>query len=169
MGPPGANGAVLIQTKHDRIPTHTPNPLDSVVSKDALYVIDGIPSKNKMDDVDPKDILSIDILKKGKKTDSSFEPVNDVVAVVTKQGAIKSYQKRFSSYSKDYEKYIDNHKGDDRASFYFIDGQSLHREQNNLIQELYKIPAGKIIAIEVQYPGPNDSSVGVNVRITTKQ
>ncbi|HVV54457.1 MAG TPA: TonB-dependent receptor plug domain-containing protein [Mucilaginibacter sp.] len=146
-GPKGANGVVIIQTKHYTPPLYKARPLDSAVSKDAFYVVDGVPSKNKLDSVNPKDILSISILKKGTNADASFEPVNDVVVVVTKKGAISAYQVKFGAFSRKYKDYIKRCNGNDSNLFYVINGVPIQGNPDNVIEALYKVPAKKIKAV----------------------
>jgi TonB-dependent SusC/RagA subfamily outer membrane receptor len=143
-GPRGTNGVIIIQTKHYSVPTHTSKSLDSFVSKDALYVIDGVPSKNKLIGIDPKDVLSINILKKGKNTDPSFEPVNDVVVVVTKTEAIKAYQKKFSTFSAKYKDGLEKHNGDDNNLVYILNGSPVQGKRDYIIGTLYNISPEKI-------------------------
>ncbi|HEX3383717.1 MAG TPA: TonB-dependent receptor plug domain-containing protein [Mucilaginibacter sp.] len=146
-GPQGSNGVIVIQTKHYKPPTYKSQPLDSVVEKDALFVIDGVPSKNKLNDVDAKNVLSIDILKKGKNSDLSFEPVRDVVIVVTKTGAIKAYQKKFSAFSQKYKDYLNKRNGNDSSLLYVVNGVPVQGKRDDITRTLYKVPAEKIKAV----------------------
>ena len=169
-GPIAANGAILITTKKYRKAdtTNKAKPLDSAVSKDALFVIDGQPSKNKLNDINPNDILSIDILKKSKVLDSSFGPVNDVVIVVTKANAIKQYQKKFSVFSKTYKSYLDAHQNNDVDFLYVLDGIQVQGKRNDIINTLYKIPSEKIKEVGFNKKQPTDGSATL-VIINTKQ
>lgn len=166
-GPQGANGVVIIQTKQYKKHSYPSQPLDSVVSKDALFVIDGVPSKNKLNDIDSKDIFSLDILKKGKGSDPSFEPVRDVVIVVTKAGATRAYQKKFSTFSKEYKQYINAHRDDGHLT-YIINGIQVSANMDEKIRSLYGLKADSIKNIVfTSTPGQDSVSVLI-VAIATK-
>jgi TonB-dependent SusC/RagA subfamily outer membrane receptor len=174
-GPKGANGVVIIQTKHYQVPTYQPKPLDSVEDKDALFVIDGVPSKNKLNDVDPKNILSIDILKKGKNSDSSFETVNDVVVVVTKSGATVTYQKKFSAFSDEYGEYMKNHDNNDSGVLYEVNGVPLlvlgypQKQPDENIKKLFSISRNNLAKVIIKKEQPNEDGIRATVFITTKE
>lgn len=169
-GPIGANGAVLITTKKKYQKADTTNkakPLDSAVNKDALFIVDGQPSKNKLNDINANDILSIDILKKSEASDPSFSPVNDVVIVVTKAKAIQQYQKKFSAFSKKYKSYLDAHQNNDEGFVYVLDGIQVQGTRNDIIKKLYKIPSEKIKEVGFNKKQPTDGSATL-VIINTK-
>ena len=142
--------------------------LDSGVSKDALYVIDGEPSTNKLSNVNPNDIISIDILKKGKGSDATFEPVNDIVVVVTKANAVKQYQKKFSSFSKKYQEFLNDHHNEDSGIIYIVDGIILNGDKERIIK-LYKLPATEIKNVGFNSENPMDSKILATVIINTKK
>jgi hypothetical protein len=145
--------------------------LDSAVDKNALYVIDGELSDNKLNNIKPTDIFSIDILKKGEKnSDTSLETMRDVVIVVTNAGAIKNYQRKFSAFSKEYIKYITLYNHNDENFQYEIDDEIVQGNRNMIVEKLYKIPAKKIKKISVQgLVLKGDHNIEPRVTITTKQ
>jgi len=144
--------------------------LDSAVDKNALYVIDGELSDNKLNNIKPTDIFSIDILKKGEKnSDASLETMRDVVIVVTNAGAIKNYQRKFIAFSKEYKDYLRLNKGSDGLCHYFINEKSIDKGQKDFIQKLYEIPADKIVLVTFKSPRPIESFLEFKVYITTKQ
>jgi hypothetical protein len=121
-------------------------PLNAAINKDTLYVIDGEPSQNKLKDIDPKDIFSVTILKNDSK-DPSMGPSNKVVVViVSKQSAIKMYQKKFSAFSKEYKAYFDNPQNNDTHFLYVLNGVMIVNAPSVVgnIKILYDIPVKKI-------------------------
>jgi hypothetical protein len=119
-------------------------PLNSVATKDTLYVIDGEPSQNKLNNIDPKDIFSITVLKNDNK-DPSMNPSNKVVAIViTKQSAVKMYKKKFSALSKEYKAYLENAKPEDQNILYVLNGAPISDYSTNGVKTLYDIPFKKI-------------------------
>ena len=144
--------------------------LDSALDKNALYVIDGELSDNKLNNIKPEDIFSIDILKKGEKnSDTSLETMRDVVIVVTNEGGKKNYQRKFSAFSKEYKDYLRWNKGRDGLCHYFINEKSIDKDQKDFIQKLYEIPADKIVSVTFKSPRPIESLLEFKVYITTKQ
>jgi TonB-dependent SusC/RagA subfamily outer membrane receptor len=170
-GSQAALGAIIVKTKKYR-KTDTTNkakPLDSVVNKDALFVIDGQPSKNKLNNVDPDDILSIDIIKKDKASEYfEGDASNGVVVIITKAGAIKNYQKKFSAFSKKYESYLENHQNKDDDFLYVLDGVPVQGKRNDVIKTLYEIPSRTIKEIGFNEKQPGHGSATM-VIINTKQ
>ena|ERR1700743_2081780 len=142
--------------------------LDSSVSKDALYVVDGVPSTNKLNDVNPNDIITIDILKKGKGSDVSFEPVKDIVVVVTKANAVKQYQKKFDSFSNQYQEFLNKHHNDDSSIIYIVDGVILNSDKER-ISKLYKLPITEIKKFGFNNEKLMDSKILATVIINTKR
>lgn len=144
-GGEASNGVIIIKTKRyqhtDTIKTPS---LNVVVDKDALYVIDGEPSKNKLNAIDPNAILSINVLKKSKNADASMQPTNDVVLVITKANAIKKYQKKLSTFSKPYKDYLEHHQYNDQKIGYELDGVFLSTDPAERAKILYEIPDKKI-------------------------
>jgi hypothetical protein len=142
------------------------------VDTNAMYVIDGVVSRNKLNGIDPKDILSVTILKYASKDPSMANPSDKgAVIIVTKQAAIKAYQKRFSAFSKKYNDYLGNHQSNDESISYILNGVFLSVKPGERTKQLYEIPASKIKAIdftENQYYNGGDSRPYI-VIITTKK
>jgi len=145
-GKVGKNGVILITTKAKlnkkadrKIDTVKSAPRDSVI-----YVVDGEVSNHKLSGLDPKDILSVDVLKK-EKASEIFESSakSDFIIVVTKVGAIKAYQKKLSAFSKAYSDYLVKHKGDDSEVVFIVDGEQL-TGYSDRITKLFKLPIDKI-------------------------
>ena len=85
------------------------------------------------------------------------------IMVVTKQGAIKSYEKKFSTFSTSYKEYLDNHSNDDSGLLYSIDGYDCDKNIDG-ITRLYQLPKEKISKLKISVKGNV-----TNVVITTKK
>jgi hypothetical protein len=131
--------------------------LDTSLSKlpdSTVYVIDGEVSRKKLVGIDPKDIFSVDIIKQDVASEHfEGEARNGLVVVVTKNGAIKSYQKKLSAFSVNYKKYIvsqTKYNDNDNGIMYKIikNGNLVFFDEKDKIRELYNIPAAKISKVE---------------------
>jgi hypothetical protein len=142
--------------------------LDSTVDKEALYVIDGQVSINKLDSINPNDILEVVILKKEKISDPSFQPLHDIVVVVTKTYAVLQYQEKFSAFSKEYRDYLKQHKNYDRDVVYILNAVPVMGKENEIIEALYKIKTGEIKNVEFR-PSPQGEHGSAVVIIKTKK
>jgi hypothetical protein len=144
-------------------------PLDSTVNKEAMYVIDGVLSHNKLNGIDPHDILSINVIKPDTAYKYFDGPIrNGLVAVVTKQGAIKSYQKKFSAFSKKYKDYLEKHNSDDNNLIYILNGVQVSANTDEKIRSLYGLKTDSIKNIVfISTPGADSVPVQV-VAIATK-
>jgi hypothetical protein len=118
--------------------------LESVVDKDAIYVIDGKISDKKLDGLDPNAILSIDILK--EDTNSALREIgrHNTVVITTKGFAIFQYQKKLKIFSDEYKNYLRSNKGDDSKVVYLFNGRPLDENDDKKIKFLYEIPRDKI-------------------------
>jgi hypothetical protein len=89
--------------------------------------------------------LSITVLKK-LACDSCYVNTGDhgAVLIVTKQGAIKSYQKKFSTFSKKYKEYLEKHNGDDNNLVYILNGTPVQGKRDYIIGTLYNVSTEKI-------------------------
>ncbi|MCR8558217.1 hypothetical protein KXD93_11210 [Mucilaginibacter sp. BJC16-A38] len=165
-GKRGENGVIFVTTKgHQNIynqkasGAYHPELPDS-----AMYVIDGEISDKKLDGIDPKGILSIDILKKNKGTESMESDVShDMVIVVTRAGAVRSYQTKLSSLSAPYKKYLDNHNNDDSGLNYVVDGD-IYNKGDASLEKLYKLPKENIAKITL-----STRDKITNLNITTRK
>jgi hypothetical protein len=137
-----------------------------------LYVVDGVIFNGNIKKINPNDILSINIIKKDKASEYFESDVsNGVVVVVTKTGAIKTYQKKFSAFSKKYKDYIDHNKNSDDSCAYVLNGVIIYSSVNERIKKLYEIPDKEIKGVGIaENPGYNGGeSRKYLVLITTKQ
>lgn len=169
-GPKGANGVIIITTDRDKN-------IDTVadvnfLDKNAVYMIDGVVSPNKLNGIDRQNIVSIMILKK-LACNSCYINVGDhgAVIVVTKQGAVKAYQKKFSMFSTKYKDYVEHHQDNDDSINYLVDGVFLRMNSAHPIKDLYEIPFHKIKKvdfIENQFYNGGDSRPYMAI-ITTKK
>ena len=167
FGKQAINGIVIITTKgHQNIYAGKNSYLadHAALPDDAMYVIDGVMSDKKLDGIDPKEILSINVLKKNSTTESTgIDPAHDMVIVVTKAGAIKSYQKKLSDFSTAYKKYLESHNGDDSGLTYVVEGGTYNTGTEDH-EKLYKLPKEKIAKVSLSVK--NNIT---NVIITTKK
>ena len=130
-GSQAALGVIFVTTKNYNGHWILNNPdktEDLFIDTNALYVIDGKVSINKLAGLNTRDIFDIKILKYDSTQIARTNPnrgQHDMVIISTQKGAIKSYQKKFSAFSKEYKKYIDSQKGEDTFCNYFIDGKKL--------------------------------------------
>ena len=170
-GKQGANGVILITTKlHQNIDTIKKNDTISTLPDSAVYVIDGEISDKKLNGIDPKNILSIDILKKDKAAElfeGGFR--NGLVIVVTKSSAVKRYQKKLGTFSGKYREYLQKNQNDDKELIYILNGVQLKQNNNEAIGILYKIHIEDIKTV-----GYSDNFIegmrrGATIFITTKQ
>ena len=94
---------------------------------------------------DTSNILDVKILK-GKEAKDKYgkRGSNGIVIVTTKKYAITSYQKKFSAFSKEYKKYLDDHQGGDEDCGYQLDGTFIYGKSNEDIRKLYGISDKKI-------------------------
>jgi len=163
-GAKGGNGAYYIKTKAGQMAAmqppieellgnntgdnHSIAELETMVKDSAMYLIDGeLSAENKIKKLNPEDIISIDILKKGKIADPSFSQIkNDVVAVITKSGATKSYQKKFGRFSREYAEYLQANHFDDSNIVYMnaTNGEVYKQSTKEGITLLYKLLADDI-------------------------
>jgi len=141
-GSQAVDGAILITADRSDTASYTLMKIDS-----AIYILDGeLSSKNKIDGLKPEDIISIDILKKGKMSDPSLSQVKgDIVVVITKHFAINQYQKKFGAFSAEYIKYLKLKNGDESRFKYVVDGNVLlGNNASDIVKKLYAIPGDKI-------------------------
>lgn len=136
------------------------------------YILDGVVSKYKLSGVNPNDILMINVEKK-KANDSTYVNTTDKgsVIVVTKKYAIGQYQKKISSFSKDYKSYLSMHQNKDDICEYEINGTALEDNYYGNAQKLYKIPTESIKRVDfLKNPKRNGFPDKTNiVNILTKQ
>ena len=168
-GPEAKNGVFIIKTKAGVLntfiqPENLPPPPKPMK---VMYVVDGEVVDTIQ--VNPSEILEKKILsKEDMKNAFPDSPVDSLVLITTKAGAVKSYQNKFSAFSKDYKQYIENNNGD-KSCTYFVDGKSVENGDKDFISKQYDVPANKIKSVITQSPKPLESWVGLEVFITTKK
>ena len=78
--------------------THQIETMDSLAKHGAVFFVDEKPSNSKVNEVNPSEIVSKDILKQDKtKLSVDGEIASITVLVVTKTFAIQQYQKKFAA------------------------------------------------------------------------
>jgi hypothetical protein len=167
-GTKGMNGAYLITTKAGRIAAMQPStnkPLDNInsnngaftgnqtmVSDSAMYLIDGkLSTKKEVNNLHPEDILSIDVLKKDTVADPSLNQIKgDIIAVLTKISAIKSYQNKFGQFSKDYKDFLKGNNNNDNMIVYLNKetGDIYSSTNKDGIKALYRLSADSIKKVD---------------------
>ncbi len=110
-----------------------------------MIVVDGVIFPyDSLKNLSIANIISIDTLKNSLRQDTNPNlPDYGTIIYVTKQGAIKSYQKKFSIISKKYKKHLE-HQKNDRDIGYIINGIFLGLKPDEQTKTLYEIPAKKI-------------------------
>ncbi len=175
-GEQGKNGAALITTKsHPDIKIIKADVAlaDSLTDNNAMYVIDGEVSKNKLDGLDPYDVVSVNVLKDVSADKSVRVTASDVtVLIITKKYGIKSYQNKLSTFSAKYKAYLEAHQNNDSDCGYILNGEPVGgQSKNEIIKKLYEIPAGKIKTVDCMentFFNSGDSKKEIVV-ITTKE
>ncbi|SEP05914.1 hypothetical protein SAMN05192574_12060 [Mucilaginibacter gossypiicola] len=146
LNPPGSeniygkrakDGAILINTKNlQTVPadTYASIKLDSIT-----YILNGKPSTEKeLKTLDPNSVLTINILKNAQDSLSNGSQRVKTLMVITKSYAIKSYQDKLSSLSKQYEQYLKAYHNDDKLLF-IINGVKYQFSSRERIEKLYNI------------------------------
>ena len=168
-GPNAKNGVFIIKTKTRVLntfiqPENLPPPPKP---RKVMYVVDG--EVVDMMQVNPSVILEKKILlKEDMKNAFPDSPIDSLVLITTKAGAVKAYQNKFSAFSKDYKQYIENNN-DDKFCTYFVDGKSVENDDKDFISKLFDLPANKIKSVVIQSPKPAENWIGLKVFITTKK
>ncbi|MFI5162737.1 MAG: hypothetical protein ACHQHN_15765 [Sphingobacteriales bacterium] len=140
------------------------------VNNNILYVVDGVPvSKEK---VDKNEILIRQSISGKKLEESGFYPekmIDSIVVMVSKNGAIKSYQKKFSAFSKRYKAYLEDKKANKNV-LYVLNGVTVSESSIDGIKTLYDMPSKKIKKVFLlKETNPNFSNAAAIVVITTKK
>ncbi len=170
-GSQAALGVIFVTTKNNKgyyIRNNPDKTNDLFIDTNALYIIDGKVSSNKLKGIDLKNILSVDILKYTAKDPSLNNGINREVIIVTKQGAIKAYQKKLSAFSKGYEDYLLANRNDDEGLWYIIDGLSTKYGVDQ-ISKLYALKKEKIKSVDFGKHIPDDAGFTGRVIIKTKK
>jgi hypothetical protein len=125
----------------------------SKISPPPLFIIDDKKiadslSNNVLQSINPNNILEISVLK-----DSASEAISDhfnagVIIITTKAYAKTTYQKKLSTFSKEYRNYLETHQRDSTDLFYVINGIPLDgKDENEITKALYDIPRKKLKSV----------------------
>ena len=165
-GKDAINGVVIITTKK----TFAIRCLPSLTSsQEPLYVVDEIIYKGDKNKLDFENILKVDVLKDPKATAIYGSlGANGVIIIITKQFAIHQYQKKFSSFSDAYKKYLAAHNNDDSRVTYVLDGEVV-KPGNKFIDTLFNLPLSKIQHVNMLGPKEFEGMTTHMVIITTKK
>jgi len=125
-------------------------------------VIDDNSAKKVLDEVDPGAVTKV-LIAHG----NAAQP-RDVVYLTTGRTKIRVYQEKFAKFSKTYEGYLKSHKNWDGKLAYILNGKAVSGSIREIIDNLYNIPAGQIIAVSFSEGEAFDWATGT-VHITTRQ
>lgn len=112
-------------------------------AQDALYIVDGQPSTAN---VKPADILTTSILDSANAVKLYGKNLKSVTIIVTKQGAIIQYQKKFSALNKKYKDYLDQKHTDSNLA-YVVDNVILNTDKKSAVDKLYELKPENIKSI----------------------
>ncbi len=172
-GSQAALGVIFVTTKNDKGHWSLNNPdktTDLFIDTNALYIMDGKVLPSKLNGIDLQNILSISIIKH-VACDSCYVNTGDhgAVIIITKEGAIKSYQKKFSAFSKEYRTYFDNPQNNDSDFLYVVNGVPANIKTNEGIKTLSDIRTLKIKEVIFKDKGSILNNIKPIVVITTKK
>ena len=143
-GEPGKNGVILIRTnKAGSVGQGFTAPVENEIlplnpDKKSLIVMDGIIYTGKFNDIDPKDILSLDTLGNPAATNIYGEQGKNGVVLITTLSQGKAYcQRKLSNFSIAYSIYMAANKNDDSGLVYILDGVVLDGPPSAIIKKLY--------------------------------
>lgn len=113
-----------------------------------LYVIDGVIFKDHVKEIDPLDIVKIDVLKDTQaKNIYGSRGANGAIVITTRQFVINKYHKKFVAFSKSYSDYLRNHENKDGDFNYILNGFPLAGTPDGIIEKLYEVPSEDIISV----------------------
>jgi len=168
-GTKAANGAILITVKEPPFVIHCLATINLDHSKDPIYVVDDVITKFDLNTTNAESILKVEVLKDAKATAIYGSlGANGVIIITTKQFAIRQYQKKFSSFSSAYKKYLAVHKNDDSKVTYVLDGEVV-KPGNKFIDTLFNLPSSKIQHVNMLGPKEFEGMTTHLVVITTKK
>jgi hypothetical protein len=168
-GMQAADGAILITTANLDKTNYSGEKSGSTV-----WVLDGeISTENEIKKLNPKDIFSVDVLKKGKMVDPSLGDMkSDIVVVLTKAAAIKTYQNKLSQFSKEYAAFLEVNNYDDSGISYInaANGELWRQSTKEGINLLYKLSVDDILKVKFSPRSENAAGwIPAILSITTKQ
>jgi len=124
---------------HDATSKNTSNP---------LYVIDGVIFKDHVKEIDPLDIVKVDVLKDIQaKNIYGSRGANGVIVITTRQFLINKYHKKFIAFSKSYSDYLKTHENKDGDFNYILNGFPLGGKPDEIIERLYEINSEDIQSV----------------------
>lgn len=135
--------------------------------KKPLLIVDGKISEREI--TDTSKLLSVNMMMNNDSAKAVYgdKAQNGVIIVITKTYAQKKYQKKLSTFSKEYKEYLSQNKNNDSGIIYFVlDGKDLTFLKPASI-ELYNVSQKDILKVEF---GKKESidAVTITVAITTK-
>jgi hypothetical protein len=111
--------------------------IDTLIKQRAVFVMDGIVLQ-KPYHFNPDSIISINIIKHDKAKEwFEGEAQNGLVVIVSRHGAIISYQKKFSTLSRKYKKYLVSHQNNDHEIIYVLNGVQLAGDGEEIVRKIY--------------------------------
>ena len=139
----------------------------SIQRDSVVYIVDGVPLSKES--VKPNDILIENVLT-GHQLDNLYvnKKLDSVIIIVTKVGAVNSYQKKLSDFSVDYRNYLADHHNSDSRIIYCIDGD-LFRGDEKRIKILYNLSANNIDKVSFLKSRDFEGIVTTSLLITTKK
>lgn len=147
-------------------------PFDSLANN-TLYLIDGVISKNGLGDIQEKEILKKNAIKKVRVSIGfNGEVRNGLVVVLTKLAAINSYQNKLSQFSKEYATFLQVNNYDDSGISYInaAKGELWRQSTKEGINLLYKLSVNDILKVEFSPRSENAAGWKPAIlSITTKQ
>ncbi|SHM47085.1 TonB-dependent outer membrane receptor, SusC/RagA subfamily, signature region [Mucilaginibacter sp. OK098] len=113
-----------------------------------LYVIDGVIFKDHVKEIDPLDIVKIDVLK-GPQAKSIYgsRGANGVIVITTRQFVINKCHKKFVAFSKSYSDYLRTHENKDGDFNYILNGFPLAGTPDEIIEKLHEVSSEDIISV----------------------
>jgi len=139
-----------------------------IIPDKPLVVFNGYIYKGELN-INSDSIFNIELFK-GDEATALFgsEGLKGVIFITTKQYAISQYQKKLSSFSANYKKYVEfqmkfNHN--DNGILYVIlkNGEPLLFKGNQMIRALNDLPAKSISKVELN---KKETCCGTNVSVT---
>lgn len=110
-----------------------------------LYVIDGVIFKDHVKQINPQDIVKVNVLKDAQaKIIYGKRGANGVIVITTRQFVINQYHKKFVAFSKSYSDYLKAHENKDGDLNYILNGFPLEGKMDEIIERLYEIPSEDI-------------------------
>jgi hypothetical protein len=139
-GKQAADGAILITSKKYREPDTANYSL--MRSDNRIYILDGeLSNEKEMNTLDPNRILSLTVLKNDKKSISEERRGKTTLIAITRNFAVKQYQKKLSELSTEYKVYLNKHHQSDKGLLFIINGEKYATSTDDRIKKLYELVA----------------------------